>query len=127
MIAFTSQLAHIVSCAYVNSPLSGKHKGFSAGSFKDMTRVARLNETMWTELFLENGDHLVEETDHLIENPTALRDAIEGKDAERLSGILSGRRCEPASKPTDISSTQSLIKDRTYTIYVHNWSVPVRL
>ena len=92
MIAFTSQLAHIVSCAYVNSPLSGKHKGFSAGSFKDMTRVARLNETMWTELFLENGDHLVEETDHLIENLTALRDAIEGKDAERLKEILAESR-----------------------------------
>ena len=92
MIAFTSQLAHIVSCAYVNSPLSGKHKGFSAGSFKDMTRVARLNETMWTELFLENGDHLVEETDHLIENLTALRDAIEGKNAERLKEILAESR-----------------------------------
>ncbi len=92
MIAFTSQLAHIVSCAYVNSPLSGKHKGFSAGSFKDMTRVARLNETMWTELFLENGDHLVEETDHLIKNLTALRDAIEGKDAEGLKAILAESR-----------------------------------
>ena len=92
MIAFTSQLAHIVSCAYVNSPLSGKHKGFSAGSFKDMTRVAFLNETMWTELFLENGDHLVEETDHLIENLTSLRDAIEGKDAERLKEILAESR-----------------------------------
>ena len=61
MIAYTSQLAHVVSSAYVKTPLAGKNKGFSAGSFADMTRVARLNEHMWTELFFENRDALLPE------------------------------------------------------------------
>ena len=61
MIALTSQLAHIVSSAYVKSPLAARHKGFSAGSFLDMTRVARLNEDMWTELFFDNADMLSQE------------------------------------------------------------------
>ena len=53
-IAFTSQLAHVVSNAYIKSPTAQEHMGFSAGSYKDLTRVAKLNEDMWTELFLEN-------------------------------------------------------------------------
>ena len=61
LIAYTSQLAHVVSNAYVKSPAAQKHKGFSAGSYKDLTRVARLNPTMWTELFLDNADFLSEE------------------------------------------------------------------
>ena len=59
MIAFTSQLAHVVSNAYIKSPTAGSHKGFSAGSYKDMTRVAWLNPQMWAELFLENRDYLM--------------------------------------------------------------------
>ena len=88
MIAFTSQLAHVVSSAYVKTPLAPRHKGFSAGSFKDMTRVARLNEKMWTELFLENGDLLLEETDHLIDRLTEYRDALRDRDADRLCSLL---------------------------------------
>ena len=56
VIAFTSQLAHVVSNAYIKSPTAGSHKGFSAGSYKDMTRVAWLNPQMWTELFMDNSD-----------------------------------------------------------------------
>ena len=63
MIAFTSQLAHVVSNAYVKSPTARSHKGFSAGSYKDLTRVAWLNPQMWTELFLDNRDHLIAELD----------------------------------------------------------------
>ena len=66
MIAFTSQLAHVVSNAYVKSPTAAAHKGFSAGSYKDLTRVAWLNPQMWTELFLENKDNLTREIDILI-------------------------------------------------------------
>ena len=88
MIAFTSQLAHIVSGAYVDSPLAARHRGFSAGSFRDMTRVARLNETMWTELFLENDDLLLAQTEHLINNLTAYRDALRDRDEEKLKAIL---------------------------------------
>ena len=60
-IAFTSQLAHVVSNAYIKSPTAQEHMGFSAGSYKDLTRVAKLNEDMWTELFLENPDNLADE------------------------------------------------------------------
>lgn len=88
VIAFTSQLAHVVSNAYVKSPQAKVHRGFSAGSYRDLTRVARLNETMWTELFLENRDHLIDEIDTLIESLTAYREALDKDDAERLRVLL---------------------------------------
>ena len=88
MIAFTSQLAHVVSNAYVKSPTATKHKGFSAGSYKDMTRVAWLNPQMWAELFLDNKDYLINEIDLLIKNLGEYRDAIEKGDRERLIKIL---------------------------------------
>ena len=97
MIAFTSQLAHVVSSAYVKTPLAPKHRGFSAGSFRDMTRVARLNETMWTELFLENDDLLLQETQALIDRLTEYRDALQARDEEALRAILRrGREAKEA-------------------------------
>ena len=93
VIAFTSQLAHIVSSAYIKSPSASVHKGFSAGSYRDMTRVAWLNPGMWTELFLDNGDNLVRELDVLIDNLSEYRDAISDKDSGRLFALLDeGRR-----------------------------------
>ncbi len=93
MIAFTSQMAHIVSNAYIKSPEARNHKGFSAGSYKDLTRVAQLNPDMWTQLFMENGDFLLDELDNFIENVTAYRDAIKNKDEELLYKLLDdGRR-----------------------------------
>ena len=88
IIAYTSQLAHIVSNAYVKSPTSADRKGFSAGSYKDMTRVAKLNEKMWTELFLENSDYLVKEIDVLMENLQKYKDALSQNDSEMLSALL---------------------------------------
>ncbi len=88
MIAFTSQLAHVVSNAYVKSPTARKHKGFSAGSYKDMTRVAWLNEVMWAELFIENREPLLFEIDSIISALTQYRDAIADADTERLTEIL---------------------------------------
>lgn len=88
MIAFTSQMAHIVSNAYIKSPTAGGHKGFSAGSYKDLTRVAWLSPEMWTELFLENGDNLIKELDFLMEKLGEYRDAIKENDAETLIRIL---------------------------------------
>ena len=97
MIAFTSQLAHVVSSAYVKTPLAPKHRGFSAGSFKDMTRVARLNEDMWTELFLENDDVLLAETQHLIDRLTEYRDALKDRDEGKLKALLrEGREIKEA-------------------------------
>ena len=88
IIAFTSQLAHIVSNAYVKSPQADNHKGFSAGSYKDLTRVAQLNESMWTELFLENKEHLLFEIDHIINSLCEYRDAIKNDDSDTLRALL---------------------------------------
>ena len=88
MIAYTSQLAHVVSNAYVKSPTAQEHKGFSAGSYKDLTRVARLNAPMWTELFLDNADNLSREVGTIIENLQAYKDAIDAHDAEKLQALL---------------------------------------
>lgn len=88
VIAFTSQLAHVVSNAYVKSPSARVHKGFSAGSYKDLTRVARLNATMWTELFLDNAENLSSEIGILIDNLQQYKDAIDAGDADRLKALL---------------------------------------
>ena len=88
MIAFTSQMPHLVSNAFVKSPSAVRHKGFSAGSYKDLTRVARLNEGMWTELFLENREPLLAELNGLIERLGEYRDAIQKKDADALHELL---------------------------------------
>lgn len=93
MIAFTSQLAHVVSNAFVKSPRYSEHGGFSAGSLKDLTRVAWLNETMWTELFLQNKDFLSGEIDLLCENLKKYSDAIKSGDDKALKVLLAeGRR-----------------------------------
>lgn len=88
LIAFTSQLAHIVSNAYVKSPSALERKGISAGSYKDLTRVAYLNENMWTELFLENRDNLVFELDNIIAELQKYSDAMKNDDAETLRTLL---------------------------------------
>lgn len=88
MIAYTSQLAHIVSSAYVKCPLADKHRGFSAGSFADMTRVARLNEDMWTELFFDNRDALLPEVEGLVERLKEYRDALRNNDREGMRTLL---------------------------------------
>lgn len=88
IIAFTSQLAHVVSNAYVKSPQAKVHKGFSAGSYKDLTRVAKLNENMWTELFLENKDNLIFELEHIITALSQYKTALENNDADALKALL---------------------------------------
>ena len=95
IIAFTSQLAHVVSNAYVKSPSAKLHKGFSAGSYKDLTRVAKLNEVMWTELFLENRKNLIFEIDTIIENLTEYSKALKEDNADKLEKLLrDGRICK---------------------------------
>ena len=95
IIAFTSQLAHVVSNAYVKSPSAKLHKGFSAGSYKDLTRVAKLNEVMWTELFLENRENLISEIDTIIENLTKYLKALKEDNADELEKLLrDGRICK---------------------------------
>ncbi|MGI6736909.1 MAG: prephenate dehydrogenase [Anaerovoracaceae bacterium] len=88
MIAFTSQLAHVVSSAYIKSPTAAQHMGFSAGSYRDLTRVARLNEDMWTELFLENRDNLADEIDGLTRRLSSYSRAIREGEADALRQML---------------------------------------
>jgi len=88
LIAFTSQLAHVVSNAYIKSPTALEHKGFSAGSYLDLTRVAWLNPDMWTNLFLENGDFLLSEIDIIIASLQEYRKAIAENDGDTLRRLL---------------------------------------
>jgi prephenate dehydrogenase len=88
LIAFTSQLAHIVSNAYIKSPTASQHKGFSAGSYKDLTRVAWLDEDMWTELFLQNKDNLLFELDTLLSHLKSYKTALIQNDPVRLKALL---------------------------------------
>lgn len=88
MIAFTSQMPHIVSNAFIKSPTALDHKGFSAGSYKDLTRVAWLNPQMWAELFLENKENLLFELETLIESLKKYHTAIENDDEATLVALL---------------------------------------
>ena len=93
MIAFTSQMPHIVSNAYIKSPTAAAHKGFSAGSYKDLTRVAWLNPGMWAELFLANKENILKELDVYIHSLCQYRDAIAREDEAQLVQLLEdGRR-----------------------------------
>lgn len=88
MIAFTSQMPHILSNGFIKSPTALEHKGFSAGSYRDLTRVAWLNPQMWAELFLENQDFVLEELDFYIQSLTAYRKAIANQDEAALVSLL---------------------------------------
>lgn len=88
IIAFSSQMPHIVSNAYIKSPTALNHKGFSAGSYRDLTRVAWLNPQMWAELFMENKDNILSELDFYMESLAAYRDAIAREDLESLTALL---------------------------------------
>lgn len=88
VIAFTSQLAHVVSNAYVKSPTAQEHHGFSAGSYRDLTRVAHLNASMWAELMTDNAQYLSQELTYLIDSLAAYRDALEKKDEGQLEELL---------------------------------------
>lgn len=88
MIAYTSQMCHVLSNAFVKSPSAQYHRGYSAGSFRDLTRVARLNEDMWTELFMENSRNLLDELDIFINSLKEYRNAIASGDTDALCSLL---------------------------------------
>lgn len=97
IIAYTSQLAHVTSSSYVKSPEAQQRRGFSAGSFRDMTRVARLDEDMWTELFLDDADYLTEELDTLIRHLQEYAAALKARDAQKLHDLLKDGREKKAA------------------------------
>ena len=88
MIAFTSQLPHIVSNAFIKSPTALQHRGFSAGSYKDLTRVAWLNPYMWAELFLSNKENVLFELDTCINSLLAYKEALMKEDSDALIALL---------------------------------------
>lgn len=88
MIAFTSQIAHVLACSYVLSPLAPQHAGYSAGSYRDVSRVARINADMWTQLFIANGEPLVREIDDLVSNLMKFKYAIVNGDADILHELM---------------------------------------
>ena len=88
LIAFTSQMPHILSNAYIKSPTAKKHKGFSAGSYKDLTRVAWLNANMWAELCMNNRENMLFELDTYIDSLMAYRDALQTQDLQKLTALL---------------------------------------
>lgn len=92
MIAFTSQVPHVLACAYVMSPCCKNHKGFSAGSYRDVSRVANINENLWTDLFLSNREPLSEEISTLIDNLTNIKNAIDEENREELKELLKKSR-----------------------------------
>ena len=97
MIAFTSQMPHIISNAFIKSPTATNHKGFSAGSYKDLTRVAWLNPQMWAELFLSNKDYVLKELSLFIDSLKEYQSAIEENDEARLIRLLDeGKKCKEA-------------------------------
>ncbi len=103
MIAFTSQLPHVLAGCYVQSPCSARHEGFSAGSYRDVSRVATVDENLWCELFAENSDLLENELEHLIARLEEFRKAIEERDEAHMARMIKeGRLCKLRAdeKPT---------------------------
>ncbi len=88
MIAFTSQIAHVLACSYVLSPLAPYHAGYSAGSYRDVSRVARINADMWTELFIDNKEPLVREIDDLVSNLMKFKYSIVNGDGKNLHDLM---------------------------------------
>jgi len=88
VIAYSSQMAHVVSNAFIKSPTAQGHKGFSAGSYQDLTRVARLNADMWAELCMDNSDYLIKELDSFINEVTRYKEALANKDLDKLRELL---------------------------------------
>lgn len=92
MIAYTSQVPHVLACAYVMSPRCDEHNGFSAGSYRDVSRVARINAELWADLFLSNRTELCDEIDELQSNIESLKAAIADGDRDSLVALLSAAR-----------------------------------
>ena len=101
IIAYTSQLAHAASSAYIKSPTSRQRMGFTAGSYKDMTRVARLDPEMWTQLFMVNRDHMIDELQELVDNLTGYLDALKADDPTQLKKLLEEGRDLKVTEPIE--------------------------
>jgi|GEM_PF-20182 len=88
IIAYTSQSCHAISASFALNSLATKHKGYSAGSFKDLTRVAKLNADMWTELFIDNSSNLSEVLTEFINTLNFLKTAVANGDEKAVKQFL---------------------------------------
>ncbi len=88
VIAYTSQLMHVVAIALCQSPILEKSALFSAGSLRDCTRVALINEKMWSELFLENKNELSQRIEEMIDNLKEIKDTLDSDDRTGLEEIM---------------------------------------
>ena len=109
VIAYTSQLAHVVSSAYIKSPSLDMRYGFSAGSFKDMTRVAKLNENMWADLFLSNADAIASEIREISGHLDEFANAIESRDRDKLVSLLADGR---ERKENDTAAEEAAVQGK---------------
>lgn len=92
MIAFTSQLPHILAGAYMKSPTSREHNGYSAGSYHDVSRVSSVDENLWSELFLANKDYVTTELKCLIGSLCQYLTAVEKEDKDELHRLIKESR-----------------------------------
>ena len=113
MIAFTSQLPHVLAGAYVKSPCCLYHAGFSAGSYRDVSRVASVDETLWAQLFLLNQADLCAEIDGLIDRLQACRDAVAAGDRQALTALLRAGRERKEEADGALPPLPEHRKDRT--------------
>ncbi|HHU23014.1 MAG TPA: prephenate dehydrogenase [Clostridiales bacterium] len=105
IVSYTSHLCHLLSCAYISSPLAPEYEGFTAGSFRDMTRIARINETMWSELLIENREHLCREADEFILRLRELMELVRSQDRRGLCRLL--RKCREIKENLDAKQEKS--------------------
>lgn len=88
MIAYTSQLMHAVAAALCDNPLLDEAEGYSAGSLRDCTRVAKLDAEMWTELFLSNRDSLIHRIDEFESSLNKVKRALQEHNESELKLFL---------------------------------------
>lgn len=91
-IGFTSQLCHVIACALVESAKDEQITAFGGGSFEDLTRIAMINASLWTELFISNKDKLVEHIENFEKMMEKFKVAIQSEDSKTLNALLTDTR-----------------------------------
>lgn len=88
MIGFLSQLTHVIAVSLMNTHDNSHLVEYTGDSFRDLTRIASINEDMWAELFLLNKDILLDETDQFIDAISHFRDALQNEDTDEMKRLF---------------------------------------
>ncbi len=88
MIGFLSQLCHVIAVSLMNTHDNSHLVEYTGDSFRDLTRIAQINEDMWTELFLLNKDILLDEINQFIDSISHFRDALQQEDANEMKRLF---------------------------------------